>query len=444
MVHHRDIMRYYSTKNPDNSVSLYEAVTHSTAPDSGVYIPESIPDIPRALFNNISEMTLAEIAYVVGSVLFGSDIDPAKINDIVKDTLSFDIPLVKIDNNIYALELFHGPTKSFKDIGTRFMAHLLDYFRTTDTGAINGLNVLVTTSGDTGCAVVDAFGGLSDVRVFVLSPKGTLRHVYGDRIHSLPSNIVPVEVRGDFDTCMEMARKAYNDRELNRHLSLTSANSINIARLLPQTFFFFHAYARLVAAGENPERIAVATPCGNLGNFTAALYAKRMGLPISRIMATGYGNERLWRHLNGGISTLKDTDVRNLGNNPARINRILSEMPELSTLVDCHTFSEQDVASQIRDTYNRSGYLMDRNSAMACRALYENMHFGETGVFMATAHPMKYADKLEQILGKPLMLSPHKSQNDSMQHRNLPHITTISPTFPALKNLLLEYSSNTK
>lgn len=425
-------MRYYSTKNSELNVSLYHAVTRSTAPDTGVYIPDSVPFIPKALFNNIADMTLTDIAYVVATSLFGSDIDAEKINDIVKETLTFDIPLIKIAPKIYALELFHGPTRTFKDIGTRFMAKLIESFHTEISKDVGMLNILVTTSGDTGCAVSEAFSNISGVRVFVLSPKGTLKHIYGDRVHSLASNIIPIEVRGDFDACVNMVKEAYDDPELNRSMALTSANSINIARLLPQIFFYFHAYARLVAAGENPEKIAVATPCGNLGNLTAALYAKQMGLPISRIMAAGHGHERLWGYISDGLGAIKGTDSKSTSSNIARINRIVTDSPELASIVSCHTYTETEMVEQIRLIHNKYGYLMERSSAMACKALMQNILPDETGVFMATAHPDVHTEK-------------HTPTTDQHSHTlPIPKLSTLSPTYPALKKLLIEYSSNTK
>ncbi|MDE7410416.1 MAG: pyridoxal-phosphate dependent enzyme [Paramuribaculum sp.] len=434
-------MKYFSSDNYNHVVSLYDAVTTSIAPGGGVYMPVSLPYIPTALFNNISDMSLQEIAYVVGTSLFGSDIPAETINDIVKDTLSFDIPLVKIKPGIYSLELFHGPTKSFKDIGARFMARLLQYF--SQSGSDNKtLNVIVTTTGNTGSAVANAFAGLESVNVFVLTPKTDSLQKSALDIPPSATNIIPVEVRSDYDTCVKITHKAYLDKELNRAISLTTANSLNIARLLPQTFFFFHAYSRLLSENVDARKIAISTPCGNLGNLTAALYATLMGLPISRIMATGRGNERLWGHIRRGKLSLNEFNSNALATNLSRINHIMTDSPHISTMVDCHTLSNDEVESEIRNTYHNYGYLLDRNSAMASHSLVNNIRKDETGVFLATSHPMKHREDLENILGERISVNSLDYAED-IANPPRRHRIQLSPTLPALKKLILEYNNTT-
>ncbi len=432
------LMKYFSTDHYNHVVSLYEAVTKSIAPDGGVYMPVSLPYIPTALFNNISDMSLHEIAYVVGTSLFGSDIPAETINSIVKETLSFDIPLKKIKERVYSLELYHGPTNSFKDVGARFMAKLIEYF-----GSVNGskrsLNIIVTTTGNTGSAVANAFADNEKVNVFVLTPKSDVQHSSALNLSTTSKNIIPVEIRSDYDTCVKLARQAYIDKDLNKSIALTTANSLNIARLLPQTFFFFQAYSRLLAENINSRNIAISTPCGNLGNLTAALYATLMGLPISRIMASGRGNERLWGHIRKGKLALNELNNNALSTNLSRINHIMTDSPHISTMVDCHTLNNEEVESEIREIYNTYGYLLDRNSAMACRSLIKNIRPDETGVFLATSHPLKHRNDLEAILGctlpKDLKL---RTPNISAQRQKK---NIISPTLPALKKLLLDYNS---
>lgn len=424
-------MRYFSTNGSQKSVDLCEAVTRSFAPDGGVYMPLSIPHIPNALFKNIEAMSLTDIAYVVASTLFGSDIEPTLINDIVKATFTFEIPLVKLSDRIYALELFHGPTHTFKDVGARFMARVIDYFRKQGKMPPGPINLLVATQGDTGYAVAEAFANMKDVRVYIFHPTDSRLRVPEHVMHSVASNVVPVEVRGTLDDCQELVRRAYEDEELNKRLNLTSANSINIARLLPQTIFYFYAYARLKALGEPTDKIVISMPCGNLGNLTAALFAKQMGLPVNRIMAAGRGHERLWGEMQGGLLEVNHFNQRALSTNLARINNLMQHNPSLSGVVDCHTYSYDEIAEQISLAYSASHYLMDRNTAMASRAVMENLKEDEVGVFLATAHPEMYADKLHEILGINFI-------SDTPQRRNFKDRSApLSPTLPAVKHFLL-------
>lgn len=428
-------MQYYSTNGKNQLVSLYDAVTQSIASDGGVYMPYSIPFIPKALFNNISEMSLTDIAYVAGTSLFGSDIGAEEINSIVKETLNFPIPLVKISERIYSLELFHGPTGSFKDIGARFMAKVIEHF--VHTGELSNnrqLNILVATSGDTGAAVADAFADIPGVKTFIFHPKDKIIKLRNNIISISASNIIPVEIRGTFDECQQLVKLAYADKELNKQLNLTSANSLNIARLLPQTFYYFYAYAQIIAlTGVNSPNISIATPCGNLGNLTAALFAKQMGLPITRIMAAGHGLDRLWGDMREGALAVNTFNSRALSTNLSRINEIIRDTPYLAKLIDCHTYNGDEIDSKIRLMYDKSKYLMDRNTAMACKALTENIAGDEIGVFLATAHPWKYRDRIKELTGADVPSMPTHAKTITTQTRH-----TLSATFPAVRKFLLD------
>lgn len=430
-------MRYYSTMNTMNQTDLRTAVMRSIAPDGGVYMPVSIPLIPRALFNNIPDMSLKEIAYVACTTLFGSDIPAAQINSIVQETLTFDIPMRQVSDSVYALELFHGPTGSFKDIGARFMARVVDHYLNHCSDGPSKLNVLVATSGDTGCAVTNAFANIPGVRVFILHPKGPLLRVPHESFRSTSANVVPVSVRGSFDDCQRLVKEAYADEELNRRAALTSANSINIARLLPQTFYYLHAYARLIEHGADPTKIVMSTPCGNLGNLTAALFARQMGLPINRIIAAGHDNERLWGEMKQGQLAVSTFNSRALSTNLARINCLMRQTPQMADMIECHTFNDAEISEEIRSVYHSSSYLMDRNSAMASRALKAGMRPGEAGVFLATAHPDKYRAKLREIIGEEIALTPDHATHSPHRHGHFVE-TSISPTLLALKRFLLE------
>lgn len=425
-------MRYYSTNGSETSVDLQEAVMHSFASDGGVYMPKSIPVLPKAIFNNIGDMSLTDIAYVIGSTLFGSDIEMELINDIVKETIRFELPMLKLSRRMYALELFHGPTGTFKDVGARFMAKIVKYFLTHGSGRDSSVNLLVATQGDTGCAVASAFSSMPGVNVFIFHPSDRELRMPEHFSSTFAGNVIPVEVRGTLDDCQELVRRAYEDEEINSRMHLTSANSINIARLLPQTFFYFYAYARLKALGEKTDKIAISMPCGNLGNLTAALFAKKMGLPISRIMAAGRGHERLWGEMQGGLLSVNHFNQRALSTNLSRINRLMDDDPSLASIVDCYTYNYDEIAEQISLMYSANNYIMDRNTSMASRALMENIHEDEVGVFLATAHPAMYASKLKEIIG--VNLSPSGMiRRKSFRDRSAP----ISPTLPAVRHFLL-------
>ena len=275
-------MRYYSTNGAASEVTLKEAIIKGLAPDKGLYMPESIKTLPAAFFKNIGGLSLQEIAYAVADSLFGEDVDADVLKRIVYDALNFDIPLHKVADRRYCLELYHGPTLAFKDVGARFMARMLGYFNAQDSDK-RPVNVLVATSGDTGSAVANGFLGVDGVHVYVLYPKGKVSHIQESQFTTLGRNITAVEVDETFDDCQALVKKAFMDEQLNAHMKLTSANSINIARFLPQMFYYFYAYAQLAAAGkEDLSQIVVAVPSGNFGNLTAGLIAKRMGLPIKR------------------------------------------------------------------------------------------------------------------------------------------------------------------
>ncbi|HCO66823.1 MAG TPA: threonine synthase, partial [Dysgonomonas sp.] len=261
-------MKYYSTNKQAVEASLQEAVVKGLAPDKGLYMPEKIKKLPDSFFEKIDKLTFPEIAYTVAESFFGEDIESDILKDIVSDTLSFDTPLIHIHDNIYSLELFHGPTLAFKDVGARFMARLLAYFIRKQ--GQKDVKVLVATSGDTGSAVANGFLGVEGIQVYVLYPKGKVSDIQECQFTTLGQNIIAIEIDGTFDDCQAIVKNAFMDEELNRKLNLTSANSINIARFLPQAFYYFHAYAQLKRMGKARE-IVVSVPSGNFGNLTAGL-----------------------------------------------------------------------------------------------------------------------------------------------------------------------------
>ena len=281
-------MKYYSTNKIAPLASLEEAVVKGLASDRGLYMPEYIESLDESVIANLKNQSFHEIACVVARAFFGEDIEPDVLDEIVKDTLSFDTPVVHVDDNIYSLELFHGPTLAFKDVGARFMARTLGYF--IRKKGLRQVNVLVATSGDTGSAVANGFLGVPGIHVYVLYPKGKVSPIQECQFTTLGQNITALEIDGNFDDCQALVKAAFMDEALNKHMTLTSANSINVARFLPQAFYYFNAYAQLDRQGK-ADQLVVCVPSGNFGNITAGLFAYWMGLPIKRFVAANNRND---------------------------------------------------------------------------------------------------------------------------------------------------------
>ena len=397
-------MQYYSTNGIAPKVSLQEAVVRGLAPDKGLYMPERIPTIPQAFFNNIGEMTLQDIAFVVANTLFGDDIDSATLKEIVNETLNFDIPLVHVDENRYSLELFHGPTLAFKDVGARFMARLLSYFNKQK--GTKDVNVLVATSGDTGSAVANGFLGVQGVRVFVLYPKGKVSKIQEAQFTTLGKNITALEISGTFDDCQALVKSAFMDDELNEKLQLTSANSINVARFLPQMFYYFYAYAQLAKMGKPLDNVVISVPSGNFGNITAGLIGKRMGLPIKRFIAANNKNDIFYQYLLSGnynprpsISTIANAMDVGAPSNFARILDLYGNSHSaIKAEISGCTYTDEQIAETLKDTYNKTNYLLDPHGAVGYRSLLDGLNENEIGIFLETAHPAKFKDTVESII----------------------------------------------
>ena len=434
-------MLFYSTNGTARPASLEQAVMTGLAPDGGLYMPQTIPVIPRAFFNNISDMSISDISYVVADILLGDDIPSGDLREIVSDTFSFDIPLTPLSDNIYSLELFHGPTLAFKDVGARFLARLIAYFNRRRSN--KEINVLVATSGDSGGAVAAGFHNVAGVKVYVLYPKGTLSEMQEKQFTTLGGNIYPIEVSGTFDDCQAMVKEAFTDPELRDKLPLTSANSINIGRLLPQMFYYFHAYSRLIHSVHDPINrpdVVISVPCGNLGNLTAGLMAKRMGLPVSRFIAANNRNDTFVRFLRDGRLEARKS-VRTLANamdvgNPSNIRRIIDiyrgDIDALLRDIEGRAYSDSEIAETMSTIYRTCSYLLDPHGASACRALSEALRPGEKGIFLETAHPSKFPSRVNRILGTTL-----RNPADRLIPLNGVTRQKISPHYPALKNYLL-------
>ena len=405
-------MKYYSTNGKAPIADLHKAVVKGLAEDRGLYMPEKIKQLPKDFFDTIETKTFQEIAYTVADAFFGEDVDADSLKRIVYDTLSFDCPVVKVKDNIYTLELFHGPTLAFKDVGARFMARLLQYFIRME-GQKEEVNVLVATSGDTGSAVANGFLGVDGIHVYVLYPKGKVSPIQECQFTTLGKNITAIEVDGVFDDCQALVKNAFMDAELNQHMKLTSANSINVARFLPQAFYYFNAYARMKALGK-ADNLVMCVPSGNFGNICSALFGHQQGLPIKRFIAANNANDIFYKYLQTGKYEPK-ASVQTLANamdvgdpsNFARILNLYSQNGALSpedthaaitSLISGATYSDNQIKETMRQCYEETGYILDPHGACGYQALADGLKPDEVGVFCETAHPAKFKEKVDDIL----------------------------------------------
>lgn len=403
-------MKYYSTNHHAPVATLNEAVVKGLASDRGLFMPEHIQKLPDEFFETIDRLSFHEIACRVAEAFFGDDIPEADLDRIVCDTLSFDCPVVEVEPSIYSLELFHGPTLAFKDVGARFMARMLQYFirRQFDGKEVN---VLVATSGDTGSAVANGFLGVEGIHVYVLYPKGKVSPIQECQFTTLGQNITAVEVDGVFDDCQRLVKSAFMDEELCAAKVLTSANSINVARFLPQAFYYFNAYARMKGSGL-AEQLVISVPSGNFGNITAGLFAHSMGLPVKRFIAANNANDIFYNYLLTGRYSPKPSrqtiaNAMDVGD-PSNFARILdlfgNDHSRISSLITGATYTDAQIAETMKQCYDTTGYILDPHGACGYRALKEQLRPGETGVFLETAHPAKFKDTVSPIIGTEVVI----------------------------------------
>jgi threonine synthase len=420
-------MKYYSTNNKSTQATLQEAVVKGLASDRGLYMPEVIKSLPDSFFEEMKDLSFQEVAYVVADAFFGEDVEAEDLKKIVYETLNFDVPLVHVNDNIYSLELFHGPTLAFKDVGARFMSRLLGYFIKKE--GQKDVNVLVATSGDTGSAVANGFLGVDGIHVYVLYPKGKVSPIQECQFTTLGQNITALEIDGVFDDCQALVKSAFMDEELNKKMYLTSANSINVARFLPQAFYYFYAVAQLHKLGKK-DNIVICVPSGNFGNITAGLFGKRMGMPVKRFIAANNRNDVFFQYLNSGVYTPK-ASVQTIANamdvgDPSNFARVLdlyghSHEAIKNDISGC-TYTDEQISETLLDCYRKHGYLLDPHGAVGYRALSEYLESDEVGVFLETAHPAKFKDTVDRILGEEISI-PDRLQafmKGTKQSINLP------------------------
>ena len=401
-------MQLYSTKNPSTRVSFKDAVFNSMPHDKGLYMPVNLPRLADSFIKNLDQLTLPEIAFHVSRHLIGDDIPDGDLETIIYDAINFPAPIVKLEENVLVLELFHGPSLAFKDFGARFMSRVMSFFLKEGE---KQLDVLVATSGDTGGAVALGFLGVPNTRVTILYPKGQVSSIQEQQLTTNGQNIRAIEIDGTFDDCQALVKQAFTDVYLNENLRLTSANSINIARLIPQTFYYFNTYAQLLKQGI--DKVVFSVPSGNFGNIGAGLLAWKIGLPVEHFIAATNVNDTVPEFLKTGVYQPKPS-VATLSNamdvgNPSNWVRIADifkdDWDELKTLVTGYRYDDEETLSAIKFIYDNDHYVACPHTAIAWQALrdwqQDNFKSDTAGVFLSTAHPCKFPDVYpKSIAGK--------------------------------------------
>ena len=401
-------MRYISLNHNSQPVDFKTAVMNGLAPDKGLYFPEEVISLPKKITDNIKSIDDHELCYEVIKGYIGEDFSKDELIQIIKKTIDFKIPLNKIgDNPIYSLELFHGPTLAFKDIGAKFLALCMDKIKNDFNS--KGITVLVATSGDTGGAVAKGFEGLDGINVCILYPKGRISEVQEKQITTNDKNIIAFEVNGDFDDCQKMVKDAFNDLEIKSKIKLTSANSINIARWLPQMFYYFLAIKKMDNKNDN----IFSVPSGNFGNICAGILSKEIGLNIKLFLASTNINKTVPEYLESGIYSPEKTkptisnamDVSD-PSNFVRIQKIFNnDIQKIKKMIKTYSFNDNQTREAIKDVYNRNNYLMDPHSAigyLGIKSYLSNHSTNSSGIFLSTAHPIKFKEQVEKSIGKEI------------------------------------------
>lgn len=395
-------MRLYSTKNPSSDFSLKEAIFKGLPDDGGLFMPYVIPVLPDAFFENIQNLSLQEIAFEVSKNMLQGAVPDDALRNIVEDAINFEVPLVPLDENVYSLELFHGPTYAFKDFGARFMSRLMAHFIDDKQEEVN---ILVATSGDTGSAVAHGFLGVPGIHVTILYPSGKVSEMQEKQFTTLGKNITALEVDGTFDDCQKMVKQAFGDKALNAAMKLTSANSINIARLIPQSFYYFYAYSRL----DKSKPLVFSVPSGNFGNLLGGLLAQKMGLPVHKFVAATNANHVVPDYLNSGEFNPRPS-VRTVSNamdvgNPSNFERILNifggAFENIKANIVGKHYTDEETKEVINDVYKAQSYILDPHSAIGYKGLKEYLNEegkNLNGVFLATAHPAKFLEVVEPLI----------------------------------------------
>ncbi len=430
-------MKYYSLNKQAPKVSFKEAVIRGIAPDRGLYFPESITPLPSSFFENIEDLTDYEIAFNAIHQFVSNDIPNDKLKIILTEVLDFDFPLVEIENDVATLELFHGPTMAFKDVGARFMAHCLGYF---SEGTTNEITVLVATSGDTGGAVANGFLGVKGVRVVILYPSGKVSDIQERQLTTLGQNITALEVDGTFDDCQEMVKTAFLDKDLLQKMQLTSANSINVARWLPQLFYFLFAYKQAKSKGKE---IVFSVPSGNFGNICAGIMAQRLGMPVKHFIAATNVNDTVPQFMKTGNYTPKPStatisNAMDVGD-PSNFIRIrhlfINDLEVLRQHLTSYSFTDTETKEAMVTMFKNNQYISDPHGAVGFLGLkkYQENHPESFGIFLETAHPIKFLDVVEETIGQELEIPSQIKKVMGKEKKSIP-----IKTYEELKGFLLE------
>lgn len=427
-------MKLHSTKNNNNLINFNDAIFNSLPSDNGLFVPSIIPQLSANFINNMHNMSMQQIAMEVCSLLLDNEIPKNALELIIKNSINFAAPLIKLTDNLYTIELFHGPSLAFKDFGARFMAQIMAYYLSKTEN--RKITILVATSGDTGSAVAQAFLGIKNINVYILYPSNKITYIQEQQLTTLGENITALEVEGTFDDCQRMVKEAFLDTNLCRELSLTSANSINIARLIPQTFYYFYAYAQL-----NKKNTVISVPSGNFGNLCAGILAKKMGLPITMFIAATNINDIIPKYLASGKfdpqpSKKTIANAMDVGN-PSNFQRLSyfydNNLDKIREEIVGYSYSDSQIRDAIQYVYQTYNYTMDPHGAVAYLALsqYQDKH-SCNGIFLETAHPAKFFEEIETILNKKIELPRHLVDilNKSKKSKK------IAPNIDALKKVL--------
>ena len=431
-------MEYFSTNNTTERTTLENAVVNGLAPDGGLYMPAYFERLPSLFFEEAAELSFQEIAFQVAKQLLLGDLPESDLESIVHEAVSFDAPLVEIDSGCYALELFHGPTLAFKDFGARFMARLMSYFmrRRDET-----LTILVATSGDTGSAVAHGFLNAPNINVILLYPSGKVSHLQEQQLTTMGKNITALEVDGNFDDCQAMVKSAFTDKELRNNFLLSSANSINISRLIPQSFYYVYAYSRI------PDRsvpVVFSVPSGNFGNLTAGLFARKIGLPVDRFIAATNRNDIVPAFLNSGFYAPKPSvhtisNAMDVGNpsNFARMQTLFdSDIKSFKSVISGFSYTDEETKACMQKVFSDTGYILDPHGAIGYLGFkeYEQKQKEDIqGIFLETAHPAKFIDVVEETLDTAVDVPERLAEYGRREKKSI----QVANTFAALKEYML-------
>lgn len=430
-------MKYFSTKNKELRYGFKDAVIKGLAPDKGLFFPVSIPKLSNDFFERLPQMSLAQIGFEVAKHFVGNDISQTDLKSICEEVFNFPIPLVKVEESVYSLELFHGPTCAFKDVGARFMSRCLGAFAKQNKEEIT---ILVATSGDTGSAVANGFLGVNGVKVIILYPKGKVSKIQEQQLTTMGQNITALEVEGTFDDCQALVKKAFADKDLSTRMNLTSANSINIARLLPQSFYYFYAMAQLQAKGKD---VIVSVPSGNYGNLTGGLLAKQMGLSIKSFVASANRNKVVPDYLESGLYEPK-ASVQTISNAmdvgaPSNFERMMelyqNEHVDILKDIKGAWYSDNETEKIMDELYRKEGYILDPHGAVGYLGLKKYLDVdSQLGIFLETAHPAKFKDTVEKVIKNELEIPEYLKQCLNKKKNSI----IIGKEFALLKSYLLE------